>query len=231
MAYYFYLGKDILLPVAPRKLQMKVKNANKTYTMVNEGEINMLKVPGLTDFEFDALLPNVKYPFAVYKNNQFHRAFWYLKKLEAMKTKRKKFQFIVSRKLPNGKVLFNTDITCSLEDYTVKEDAKENGMDVEVTIKLKQYREYSTKTCKVKKKKAKKKKKVVKKKTRATTKNTAKSQTYVVKKGDCLWAIARKFYGDGSKYMIIYNANKKLLGKRSPNLIYVGEKLTIPALK
>ena len=45
MAYYFYLGKDILLPVAPRKLQMKVKNANKTYTMVNEGEINMLKVP------------------------------------------------------------------------------------------------------------------------------------------------------------------------------------------
>lgn len=231
MAYYFYLGKDILLPVAPQKLQMKVKNANKTYTMVNEGEINMLKVPGLTDFEFDALLPNVKYPFAVYKNGEFHRAFWYLKKLEAMKTKKKKFQFIVSRKLPNGKVLFNTDITCSLEDYTVKEDAKENGMDVEVTIKLKQYREYSTKTCKVKKKKAKKKKKVVKKKTRVTTKNTAKSQTYVVKKGDCLWAIARKFYGDGSKYMIIYNANKKLLGKRSPNLIYVGEKLIIPALK
>ena len=104
-------------------------------------------------------------------------------------------------------------------------------MDVVVTIKLKQYREYSTKTCKVKKKKKKKKKKVVKKKTRATTKNTAKSQTYVVKKGDCLWAIARKFYGDGSKYMTIYNANKKLLGKRSPNLIYAGDKLTIPALK
>ena len=231
MAYYFYLGKDILLPVAPRKLQMKVKNANKTYTMVNEGEINMLKVPGLTDFEFDALLPNVKYPFAVYKNGDFHRAYWYLKKLEAMKTKKKKFQFIVSRKLPNGTVLFNTDITCSLEDYTVKEDAKDNGMDVVVTIKLKQYREYSTKTCKVKKKKKKKKKKVVKKKTRATTKNTANAQTYVVKKGDCLWAIARKFYGDGSKYMTIYNANKKLLGKRSPNLIYAGDKLTIPALK
>ena len=228
MAYYFYLGKDILLPVAPRKLQMKVKNANKTYTMVNEGEINMLKVPGLTDFEFDALLPNVKYPFAVYKNGDFHRAYWYLKKLEAMKTEKKKFQFIVSRKLPNGTVLFNTDITCSLEDYTVKEDAKDNGMDVVVTIKLKQYREYLTKTCKVK---TKKKKKVVKKKTRATTKNTANAQTYVVKKGDCLWTIARKFYGDGSKYKTIYNANKKLLGKRSPNLIYAGDILTIPALK
>lgn len=227
MAYYFYLGKDILLPVTPRKLQMKVKNANKTYTMINEGEINMLKSPALTDFEFDALLPNAKYPFAVYKNGEFHRAFWYLKKLETMKSKKKKFQFIVSRKLPNGTVLFNTNITCSLEDYTVKEDAKDNGMDVVVTIKLKQYREYSTKICKV----DKKNKKVVKKKTRATTKNTTTTQVYVVKKGDCLWTIAKKFYGDGSKYMTIYNANKKLLGKRSPNLIYPNEKLTIPALK
>lgn len=228
MAYYFYLGKDILLPVAPRKLQMKVKNANKTYTMVNEGEINLLKVPGLTDFEFDVLLPNVKYPFAVYKKGEFHRAFWYLKKLENLKVKKKKFQFIVSRKLPNGKVLFNTDITCSLEDYTVKEDAKEYGTDVMVTIKLKQYRDYATKTCKVKTKKKTKKKKVTKTKPRATTQNTAQPKTYTVQKGDCLWNIAKKYYGDGSKYTVIYNENKDKI--KNPNLIYVGQVLTIPAL-
>lgn len=225
MAYYFYLGKDCLLPVAPRKLQMKVDNANKTYTMVNEGEINILKSPGLTEFEFDALLPNVKYPFAVYKSGDFHRAFWYLKKLEKMKTEKQKFQFIVSRKLPNGKVLFSTDMTVSLEDYKVKEDAKEYGMDVMVTIKLKQYREYGTKTCKVKKKKNKKKK-VVKTKTRET--KEVKTQTYTVKKGDCLWNIAKKFYGNGSKYTVIYNANKDKI--KNPNLIYVGQVFTIPAL-
>ena len=72
MAYYFYLGKT-LLPVAPQKLQLKIKGANKTYTLINECEINVLKTPGLTDIEFDALLPNVKYPFAVYKNG-FTRA-------------------------------------------------------------------------------------------------------------------------------------------------------------
>ena len=72
MAYYFYLGKT-LLPVAPQKLQLKIKGVNKTYTLINDGEINVLKTPGLTDIEFDALLPNVKYPFAVYKNG-FKRA-------------------------------------------------------------------------------------------------------------------------------------------------------------
>ena len=63
MAYYFYLG-NTLLPVTPQKLQLEMKNANKTYTLINEGEINVLKTPGLTEIEFDALLPNVKYPFA-----------------------------------------------------------------------------------------------------------------------------------------------------------------------
>ena len=48
MAYYFYLGKT-LLPVAPQKLQLKIKGANKTYTLINDGEINVLKTPGLTD--------------------------------------------------------------------------------------------------------------------------------------------------------------------------------------
>ena len=36
----------------------------------------------------------------------------------------------------------------------------------------------------------------------------ATAQTYTVVKGDCLWNIAKKFYGNGSKYSIIYNANK-----------------------
>ena len=36
MAYYFYLGK-MLCPVAPSKVQIKVKNQNKTLTLINEG--------------------------------------------------------------------------------------------------------------------------------------------------------------------------------------------------
>lgn len=40
--YYFYLDK-ILLPVTPSKMSIKIKNKNKTYVEINEGEINILK--------------------------------------------------------------------------------------------------------------------------------------------------------------------------------------------
>jgi len=52
-------------------------------------------------------------------------------------------------------------------------------------------------------------------------------KTYTVKKGDCLWTIARKFYGSGADYTKIYEANKGTIGK-NPNLIYPGQTFTIP---
>lgn len=224
MAYYFYLGKT-LLPVAPEKLQVKIDSANKTYTLINDGEINVLKTPGLTDIEFDALLPNVRYPFATYKNG-FIRAKLFLEVLKNYKQNKESFQFIVTRTLPNGQMLFDTNMTVSLESYTIKEDAKNTGLDVEVSIKLKQYREYSTKTCTISKKSSKTK--ASKKKTRSTKGSPkAENQSYTVKKGDCLWNIAKKYYGNGSKYTLIYNANKDKI--KNPNLIYPGQVLTIPS--
>ena len=60
MAYYFYLG-NVLLPVPPKKLDMKIDNKNKTYDLINNSQINILKSPGLTSIEFEILLPNSKY--------------------------------------------------------------------------------------------------------------------------------------------------------------------------
>jgi LysM repeat protein len=50
--------------------------------------------------------------------------------------------------------------------------------------------------------------------------------SYTVVKGDCLWNIAKKFYGKGSLYTKIYNANKDKI--KNPSLIYPGQVLTIP---
>lgn len=58
------------------------------------------------------------------------------------------------------------------------------------------------------------------------TANATSSDTYTVVKGDCLWKIASKFYGSGSQYTRIYNANKDKI--KNPNLIYPGQVLTIP---
>lgn len=224
MAYHFYLGK-MLCPVAPSKLQLKIKNQNKTMTLINEGEVNILKEAGLTEVSFDLLLPNVKYPFANYKSG-FVSAKVFLDEIEKLKVEKKPFQFIVTRTFPDGKMLFDTDMKVSLEDYDIKEDSKQ-GFDVTVSIKLKQYKDYGTKTCTLSFSSSKPK--VVTQNTRAAEISPAPSsnQTYTVQKGDCLWNIAKKFYGNGSKYTIIYNANKDKI--KSPNLIYTGQVLTIPA--
>lgn len=54
------------------------------------------------------------------------------------------------------------------------------------------------------------------------TKLSAKYHTVV--KGDTLWAIAKKYYGDGNKYPEIARANNIA----NPNIISVGQKLLIP---
>ena len=225
MAYHFYLDK-ILCPIAPSKLQLKVKGQNKTLTLINEGAINILRKTGLTEISFELLLPNVKYPFATYKS-EFQNAKYFLDELEKLKTANKPFQFIVTRTFPNGKMLFDTNIKVSLEDYTIEENAKD-GFDVTVSVKLKQYREYGTKIYNVTS--------TNNSGTNGSVQNARGSEsspapstnkTYTVKSGDCLWNIAKKFYGNGSKYTVIYNANKDKI--KNPNLIYPGQVLTIPA--
>ena len=51
-------------------------------------------------------------------------------------------------------------------------------------------------------------------------------RTYTVKKGDCLWKIAKQFYGNGALYTKIYDANTNQIA--NPNLIYVGQVFVIP---
>lgn len=54
-------------------------------------------------------------------------------------------------------------------------------------------------------------------------------KVYTVKAGDTLATIAYKFYKDGSKYNVIFEANKDKLAKAS--LIYEGQILAIPVVK
>ncbi len=49
-----------------------------------------------------------------------------------------------------------------------------------------------------------------------------------VESGDTLSAIAKRVYGDASKYPVIFEANKPML--TDPNKIYPGQMLRIPAM-
>lgn len=72
-------------------------------------------------------------------------------------------------------------------------------------------------------------------KSSVTTKSSAARKgysVYVVRKGDTLWGLAKKYYGKGVKYPKIFNANKtKAKGFdviRSPDKLQPGWKIKIP---
>ena len=241
MSYEFYLDK-MLLPVTPSKVDTKIKNQNKTINLINEGEVNLITAPGLTEISFDALLPMHEYPFAKYLevkdiNNKYknatkiHRSIklnqeysdflypnYYLDILENLKLGMKSFYFKIVREDRMNQI-FGTNLLVTLEDYSILEDAKD-GNDITVGIKLKQYVSYGTTPVnymngigiKEEKKRAD---------------NNSGTQYYVVKKGDTLWTIAKKYLGDGSKCWNL----AKLNGIKNPNLIYPGQKIKIQDVK
>ena len=51
-------------------------------------------------------------------------------------------------------------------------------------------------------------------------------QIHHVERGHTLWGISQKFYGDGSRYAIIFSANSDQI--RNPNLIYPGQSFIVP---
>lgn len=59
------------------------------------------------------------------------------------------------------------------------------------------------------------------------TSSAAEARFHTVAKGDTLSAIAKTYYGNANKYMIIFEANKPML--THPDKIYPGQMLRIPA--
>lgn len=51
--------------------------------------------------------------------------------------------------------------------------------------------------------------------------------TYTTQKGDTLWSISVRAYGDGYQWTNVYKENKSIIGK-NPNLLYSGLKIKLP---
>lgn len=218
MAYDLYLN-GLLMPVAPAKVQLKYKSRNKTVNLINDGEVNIIKSAGLEEAAFDLLIPNQAYPFANYGGG-YQGADYYASFLSGLRERGSVFQFILARHKPAGTNLGNTNITVTMEDLAITDDAKE-GFDLKASVKLKQYRAYGTKRFTISDGAAS-----AEGGRTPSAEQPQSGSSYTVQKGDCLWGIAQQHYGKGSDYTKIYDANNTQIS--NPNLIYPGQVLYIP---
>lgn len=236
--YEMYLG-GVLFPVTPGKLDIKINGSNSTVSLINECEVNVLKLPGLSDITIDELLlPTQKYPFAQPKTET--RPAYYTDLLKKWVTEKKPVQFKMLRyEHRTNQLLWDTTMDVSIESYEIIEDADKYGMDVCIKLSMKEYRHWGAKKLVIKKKKIKSgKKKVVVtvKKNRKQTKEVA--STYKVKSGDTLMKIAKKQLNNASAWKKIYQLNQKTIedaarkrGRKSSSngtYIYAGTVLKLP---
>ena len=218
--YRLYLkqdGKQILLPVTPAEIEMKTGNRNKAVYILNFGEMNLAKKPGLQEIRFTALLPGRRYSF-VQTEDGFHEPEYFLNCFKEYKAAAKPVQLILFRRLADGTQLFCGNMDVLLEDYTVTEKGGEQG-DFWVEMCWKEWK--TAKSIRYSVKGQNGGNVLVEQGKERQAKTPA--VTYTVKKGDCLWNIAKKQLGDGAKYKEIAQKN----GISDPNRIYPGQILKL----
>lgn len=216
MAYEVYID-DMLLPIPPQKIPIKYPGQNETATLINGEEINITRPPGLAEISIDVVLPQMDYPCASW-DGSVEDAEEFISRLQDLKESGDTFEFIVIRDS------FDTNMDVTLEDYNVSDDVKE-GLDLVVSLTMKEARHYGTKIMNFA---------IVPEQpipaaaSPEPERPAAQPQvkTYTVKSGDCLWNIAKKQLGDGSRWKEIHDLNRDKIS--NPNLIHAGLVLVMP---
>ena len=212
----FWLKKDdkdkFQFPVNPSEFTVTVSNKNTTVNVLNIGDVNLIGNTGLREITLSSFFPTQDYNFS--NNADRKKPTVYVKQIETWRKSGEPIRVIITSGILN--------MLCTIESFSYSE--QDATGDIYFTIALKEYKKIKVRN-------------VVKKKnvgvatsytsTRAVqTTNANSGTTYTVKAGDCLSKIARQFYGDGSKYMKIFNANTDKL--TDPNKIGIGQVLVIP---
>lgn len=225
------------LPVMPEKLTVKRSLDSSEKTVLELGNVNILKGAKLRQVSFSSFFPAARIP-SVSARQKIHEPLWYVRKLRAMMESRRPLRFI----LLGQDLDINTQM--SVESFEYSESYGAVG-DIEYKLTLKEWVDYSPRKVTIRGSKA-----VTGGKKRTGQPKTApadKAVKYTVKSGDSLWGICKANYGDGSLYDKLYQANKSTIDGRNtgaqkypPSVvppavlnrakyaIYVGEVLTLP---
>lgn len=201
--------REIQIPWLPDKIQFESGGTQfATYSILDLGDLKVPNGSGLRQFKWQS-----KFPGEGHSDLPFLRGDWIAPR---------EYQILFSKWQRYGTPLrlIVTETTINhdvyLSDYTFDYSGGYGDFEYEVTfIDNRQVNISSYSTAKA-----------------SSSANTARAaastpNTYTVKKGDCLWNIAKKYLGDGKRYTEIYNLNKDIIKK--PNLILPGQVLKLPS--
>ncbi|UWG96396.1 LysM peptidoglycan-binding domain-containing protein [Dehalobacter sp. DCM] len=206
----FWLMNDnntekLQLPVPPSSFQITRGNINTKVNIQDAGEINLIGKEKLASITLSSFFPKEEYYFCQYTG--FPSPYDCVHRIESWRKSGKAIRLIITST--------DINIAASIESFQYGEKEEGTG-DVYFTLELKEYRLITIETV------------ASAASTTVTTKNARSTgreipSSYTVKSGDTLWAIAKRYYGDGSKYPTLASKN----GIKNPNLIYVGQVLKL----
>lgn len=210
--------KSYMLPLTPEKLSKKAEANFISYKIINVGEVDLPNGRRLAEFSWSGVLPRAgMFKGLSFTNKGGSRLGIWRALFEQWRTNGHRLKLTVT-----GTPGINNYVY--LKDYSLEPEHIMFGIDYSVTfIEAPTLVVKTTKELKIKSSKSTKKNT-----TRAASKTTKKTRTYTMKKGDSLWSISKKFYGKGSLWKKIYNANKKKLKGKNLRKLKVGTKLVIP---
>lgn len=206
----------IRLPMNPEEINQSRELETEEFSVLKLGKIVQAGDNGLLKIEFEAQFPS-KVSRLVETSNGFKNADYYRNKFDTWMSNKKPVRFICS----NG-ISKDLSLLVLITNLDIKEVAGEEG-DYYIKFSLMEYKPYSLKVLE------NNPSIVYKPPTPPRPANPPKPpyKMYTIVSGDCLWNIAKRFLGNGARYMEIYNINRPPLGG-NPNLIYPGQQIKIP---
>ena len=203
-------------PVTPSEVICETSANISTESINDLGNVSLFSGVELKSIPIDSFFPNKDYSFCTYNN--IEKPYELVRKLETWQNNGTKLRYIVSDGYTNTPVMINS--------FTYQE--QDGTGDVYFSLSLIEYKEIKlNKTSSVDSSNSTNN--ATNRPTENSPKPNGENKTHKVVKGDSLWSIAQKYYGDGSKYPKIKEANKdKYTSLSKNNIIYTNMELVIP---